>query len=245
MRGPREPVSSRYSDIGHYHITRDPGIPAAPDLASGKLSSSVTQIQRFLSGRWSSIMKMIFLVIRCCNDASWEGTIQWRSGNFYNFWQVDIERQQCLTWKVSLGAGFDFVLDLSAINDDTEAGGSVRHEPGKVVGHSPSPSPPPASPTWSWSQSTLGFSWSMSWRSQLSCPVIKIIQSDQSFHDKSFRCSGALNWHSEKNKKMPVSQTYACFEVCIRIPLISSLIITLLNLFEHPSIFEHFPAIIE
>ena len=47
MRGPREPVSSRYSDIGHYHITRDPGIPAAPDLASGKLSSSVTQIQSF------------------------------------------------------------------------------------------------------------------------------------------------------------------------------------------------------
>ena len=44
---------------------------------------------------------------------------------------------------------------------------------------------------------------------------------------------------------MPVSQNYACFEVCIRIPLIASLIITLLNLFEHPSIFEHFPAIIE
>ena len=67
-----------------------------------------------------------------------------------------------LDLKVSLGAGFDFVLNLSAINDDTEAGGSVRHEPGKVVGHSPSPSPPLASSTWSWSQSTLGFSWSMS-----------------------------------------------------------------------------------
>ena len=68
MRGPREPVSSRYSDIGHYHITRDPGIPAAPDLASGKLSSSVTQIQSFC--QMILIMKMIFLVIRCCYDAS-------------------------------------------------------------------------------------------------------------------------------------------------------------------------------
>ena len=115
-------------------------------------------------------------------------------------WAAAVLDLKCLS-----GPGFDFVLDLSAINDDTEAGGSVRHEPGKVVGHSPSPSPPPASPTWSCSQSTLGFSWSMSWRSQLSCPVIKIIQSDQSFHDKSFRCSGALNWHSEKYKKI------ACF----------------------------------
>lgn len=124
-------------------------------------------------------MAMIFLVIRWCYNANWEGTIKWQNKNFFRFRQLDRERQRSLTWKASLGVGFDFALDLSAINGDNEAGRSVRHEPGKVVGHSPSPSPPPRSPTWSWSQSTLGFSWSMSWRSQLSCPVI-FIQSDQS-----------------------------------------------------------------
>ena len=83
MRGRRAPVSSRYSDIGHHHITRDPGIPDPPDLASGKLSSS------WLSSTVFFCMAMIFLVIRWYHDASLEGTIKWQNKNFSTAWQRD------------------------------------------------------------------------------------------------------------------------------------------------------------
>ena len=68
MRGRVGPVSSRYSDIGHHHITRDPGIPATPDPAADKLSSS---------GQVTPFMNNVVVIIRTllC-DASWESTIK-------------------------------------------------------------------------------------------------------------------------------------------------------------------------